>query len=55
MNNFHIYEEIGKGRYSVVYKVLYFPQKIYFLREEKRNLLNMWQLKALKNQEEKRF
>ena len=22
MNNFHIYEEIGKGRYSVVYKVI---------------------------------
>ena len=21
MNNYHIYEEIGKGKYSVVYKV----------------------------------
>jgi len=21
MNNFHIYEEVGKGKYSVVYKV----------------------------------
>jgi len=22
MNNFHIYEEIGKGKYSTVYKVI---------------------------------
>ena len=22
MNNFHIYEEVGRGKYSVVYKVL---------------------------------
>ena len=22
MNNFHIYEEIGKGKYSLVYKVI---------------------------------
>ena len=21
MNNFHIYEEVGRGKYSVVYKV----------------------------------
>lgn len=21
MNNYHIYEEIGKGKYSIVYKV----------------------------------
>jgi hypothetical protein len=23
MNNFHIYEEVGRGKYSVVYKVNY--------------------------------
>jgi len=23
MNNFHIYEEVGRGKYSVVYKVSY--------------------------------
>jgi hypothetical protein len=22
MNNFHIYEEVGRGKYSVVYKVI---------------------------------
>lgn len=22
MNNFHIYEEVGRGKYSVVYKVM---------------------------------
>ena len=30
MNNFHIYEEVGKGKYSVVYKVSY----IHRLNEE---------------------
>jgi hypothetical protein len=31
MNNFHIYEEVGRGKYSVVYKVSfpsYLPEKI---------------------------
>ena len=27
MNNFHIYEEVGRGKYSVVYKV---SDKPYF-------------------------
>lgn len=27
MNNFHIYEEVGRGKYSVVYKV---SDKQYF-------------------------
>ena len=25
MNNFHIYEEVGRGKYSVVYKVWCLP------------------------------
>jgi len=36
MNNFHIYEEIGKGKYSTVYKV-----NIIIIRVEKKNHLNM--------------
>lgn len=24
MNNFHIYEEVGRGKYSVVYKVSHY-------------------------------
>lgn len=34
MNNFHIYEEVGRGKYSVVYKVsypAYLPQLIISL------------------------
>jgi hypothetical protein len=40
MNNFHIYEEVGKGKYSVVYKVSYFVFFILF-RAVKKSPLTM--------------
>jgi hypothetical protein len=30
MNNYHIYEEIGRGKYSVVYKVIYLTSYIIY-------------------------
>lgn len=29
MNNFHIYEEVGRGKYSVVYKVYKFIKSAF--------------------------
>jgi len=28
MNNYHIYEEIGKGKYSTVYKVIRIKKRV---------------------------
>ena len=39
MNNYHIYEEIGRGKYSVVYKVWLIKR-----RADARRLLNTWLL-----------
>lgn len=38
MNNFHIYEEVGRGKYSVVYKVYLFVISNIFLRGERKKL-----------------
>ena len=35
MNNFHIYEEVGRGKYSVVYKVSLQPLTIVQGRKKK--------------------
>jgi len=43
MNNYHIYEEIGKGKFSTVYKVKNSRILIILNRAGKRNLLNMLQ------------
>ena len=46
MNNYHIYEEIGKGKYSIVYKVLLILYPMLFitiLREGRKKALNMSQ------------
>ena len=37
MNNFHIYEEVGRGKYSVVYKVSEKIHVIFKFREGKRS------------------
>jgi hypothetical protein len=55
MNNFHIYEEIGKGRYSVVYKVLLIVYFLIVKREERKKLLSMLRLKVWKSLEEEKF
>jgi len=46
MNNYHIYEEIGRGRYSFVYKVSIFLSPY---RDVSKKVLPTWQLKVLKN------
>jgi len=33
MNNYHIYEEIGKGKYSTVYKVLFLIRSLYMCKK----------------------
>ena len=35
MNNFHIYKEVGKGKYSVVYKVSYATNNLIQGRKKK--------------------
>lgn len=41
MNNFHIYEEVGKGKYSVVYKVSIIYKFSLFFRVARKSLSTM--------------
>lgn len=54
MNNFHIYEEVGRGKYSVVYKVYLFVISNIFLRGERKKLQITQQLNQLKRIEGKK-
>ena len=51
MNNYHIYEEIGRGKYSVVYKVRLCSHSF---RAELKRLLSMLLLKVLRSEENRK-
>ena len=38
MNNYHIYEEIGKGKYSTVYKVYLLYQFIKMIKGKEKEI-----------------
>ena len=54
MNNYHIYEEIGKGKYSTVYKVRNVAPNIQLSKGRKKKTIEYVAVKSLEKSRRKK-